>query len=122
MQKSFGCRKVYWLGSNPSLVGYWNHRLSAKTLRNPRARMTCGQNLLPRGFRPLGVNSVHRPWAQIPAQTLPAIKKELLRYDTVYSTNYDLLLILVRHAGWTCRIYGLLLWTEIRPQQCGNLR
>ena len=28
--------------------------------------------------------------------------------------------LLVRRAGWTCRIYGLLLWTEIRPQQYGN--
>lgn len=37
------------------------------------------------------VNSVHVPWLSVPDETLRAIKRELLRYDWVYSTNYDLL-------------------------------
>ena len=82
----------------------------------PRSRRLGG-----RRFSRADVSSGPRPRAQIPAQTLQAIKKELLRYDTVYSTNYDLLLnYWSRHAGWTYRIYGLLLWTETRPQPCGN--
>jgi hypothetical protein len=37
------------------------------------------------------VNVVHVPWPSVPDDTLQRIKEELLRYDTVYSTNYDLL-------------------------------
>ena len=37
------------------------------------------------------VNVVHVPWLSVPDDTLRSIKKELLRYDFVYSTNYDLL-------------------------------
>jgi hypothetical protein len=38
------------------------------------------------------VHSVHIPWASVPAATLQAIRAALLKYDYVYSTNYDLLL------------------------------
>lgn len=37
------------------------------------------------------VNAVHVPWVSVPDETLRKIKMELLRYGTVYSTNYDLL-------------------------------
>jgi Domain of unknown function (DUF4917) len=38
------------------------------------------------------VKSVHVPWANIPEASLRAIKAELLRFNFVYSTNYDLII------------------------------
>ncbi|HEX3355139.1 MAG TPA: DUF4917 family protein [Terriglobales bacterium] len=38
------------------------------------------------------VKSVHIPWANIPENNFRAIKESLIRYEFVYSTNYDLLL------------------------------
>lgn len=38
------------------------------------------------------VRSVHIPWNSIPEATLHAIKAELLHFDFVYSTNYDLII------------------------------
>lgn len=37
------------------------------------------------------VNEVHVPWGAVSDDVLRALKTELLRYDFVYSTNYDLL-------------------------------
>jgi hypothetical protein len=38
------------------------------------------------------VHATHVPWPAVPAATLQAIRGELLNYDFVYSTNYDLLI------------------------------
>lgn len=38
------------------------------------------------------VHAAHVPWAEVPTSTLEQIKHELLAYDTIFSTNYDLLL------------------------------
>lgn len=38
------------------------------------------------------VKSVHIPWVKVPDETKQTIKKELLNYDFVFSTNYDLIL------------------------------
>src|SRR6185437_7638704 len=38
------------------------------------------------------VKAVHLPWALLPEDVRRAIREELLTYDYVYSTNYDLLL------------------------------
>jgi len=37
------------------------------------------------------VHAVHVDWVDVPTETLQEIKSELLHYDTVFSTNYDLL-------------------------------
>jgi len=38
------------------------------------------------------VHGTHVPWPAVPGATLQAIRGELLNYDFVYSTNYDLLI------------------------------
>ena len=37
------------------------------------------------------VRAVHIPWLQVSEQVLTAIRRELKRYKSIYSTNYDLL-------------------------------
>jgi hypothetical protein len=37
------------------------------------------------------IRAVHVPWRMVPAATLQVIQSELRRYDSVYTTNYDLL-------------------------------
>lgn len=37
------------------------------------------------------VHGVHIPWADVDPDALAAIKTELLRYDSIFTTNYDLL-------------------------------